>query len=196
MRLTDDEIRRLGEGDAVVRDGVLGAGVAAGISFALVELEVAPAGMGRGPARWIEPAERGDEITWLDPAASPEALAPLVAAFEQLGEQLRREVYLPVRRFDLQVARYRQPGARYARHVDALRRQVGRANRCATAIYYVNADWTPAAGGELRVFAPGGPRDLAPLCDRAVVFLSDRVPHEVLPSWRERCAVTAWYCDA
>jgi hypothetical protein len=39
--------------------------------------------------------------------------------------------------------------------------------------------------------------DVAPLGGRLVLFYADyRVPHEVLPAYRARSAVTVWYFDA
>lgn len=63
----------------------------------------------------------------------------------------------------------------------------------ATAIYYVNPGWTPAAGGQLRLHAPAGPVDVEPLLDRLILFLAERIEHEVLPAHASRLAVTAWY---
>ena len=75
-----------------------------------------------------------------------------------------------------------------------------------TAIYYANPGWRPENGGALRLHAHGtdgtdaadaatdaGAVDLAPLLDRLLVFLSERVEHEVLPTKTPRWAVTAWF---
>jgi SM-20-related protein len=75
-----------------------------------------------------------------------------------------------------------------------------------TAIYYVNPGWRPEDGGALRLHAQGTDGadatdaatsaeavDLAPLLDRLIVFLSERVEHEVLPTKSTRWAVTAWF---
>jgi len=37
------------------------------------------------------------------------------------------------------------------------------------------------------------PLDVAPVLDRLVVFLSERLDHEVLPTFAPRLAVTAWF---
>lgn len=53
--------------------------------------------------------------------------------------------------------------------------------RCLTVIYYLNAEWTPEQGGELRLFLGDGGEeggeneagriwDVAPILDRVVVF--------------------------
>ena len=65
--------------------------------------------------------------------------------------------------------------------------------RALTVLVYLNAAWAPGDGGEL-VLVPflGAPVKLAPLMDRAVLFLSDRVLHGTVPSRTERLAVTTW----
>ena len=74
--------------------------------------------------------------------------------------------------------------------------------RCLTCVYYLNADWQPRDGGALRVFVEGdaaatGPPqphwDIAPTLDKLVVFRSTDVPHEVLPTFADRMALTVWY---
>ena len=38
-----------------------------------------------------------------------------------------------------------------------------------------------------------GPIDVAPVLDRLLVFLSEQVEHEVLPTHLPRRAITAWF---
>jgi Glycosyltransferase (GlcNAc)/2OG-Fe(II) oxygenase superfamily len=74
--------------------------------------------------------------------------------------------------------------------------------RLFTAIYYlVDEDWdADLDGGALRVFQNGNSKsgdsftDIVPRQDRLVVFRSDRVEHQVLPSFRRpRTAITIWF---
>ena len=88
------------------------------------------------------------------------------------------------------MARYTDDGARYVRHRDAF---PGQGNRRLTAICYLNPDWRPEHGGMLRLHLDTGPLDVEPTLDRLVVFLSERVEHEVLPSRALRLAATAWF---
>jgi SM-20-related protein len=138
----------------------------------------------------VDPGTRGDQIAWLDPAGAPPALAGLCAAFGELRDGLNRSAYLGLDRFEVQVAHYPGDGAAYQRHRDAF---PGQANRRLSAIYYPNPAWQPEHGGCLQLHLPGGSVDVAPVLDRLVVFLSERVEHEVRPARAPRWAVTAWF---
>jgi SM-20-related protein len=196
--LTDAEIRALGERGWFLRDAVLGPGVAMGVHDAVEALAAAgrlrPAGLGRGTAYRVDGAVRGDAIAWIAPDEAPPELAALWAAFAALRDALNREAYLGIDRMEVQAARYPGRGAAYRRHRDAFPAPPGgRPNRRVTAIYYANPGWRPEDGGALRLHLGEGPLDVAPVLDRLLVFLSERVEHEVLPARAPRCAVTAWF---
>lgn len=88
----------------------------------------------------------------------------------------------------LQLAAF-PPQRRYTRHVDAF---PGGPNRLLTLIYYLNPQWQPSHGGQLRLFLPEGPCDVNPVADRLLVFFSPSVEHEVLLSNDMRFALTMW----
>ena len=66
-------------------------------------------------------------------------------------------------------------------------------------MYYLNHKWSKLDGGELRIFdreCSHVVADINPVLDRLVLFFSDkRVPHEVLPTHKERFAITHWFYD-
>lgn len=133
---------------------------------------------------------RGDLIGWVEPEEGT-ALGALSERFTLLGQALSTGAYLGLGRFDLQLACYPGGGAHYARHLDAF---PGQSNRRATAIWYANAGWVPEHGGVLRLHPEDSATvDVAPLLDTLVVFLSERIEHEVLPAHVQRLALTAWY---
>ncbi len=98
------------------------------------------------------------------------------------------------KRRSMQLAYYPGNGKRYVRHRDTFPADIPKEGgegderkdkalesvRCLTMIYYLNADWTPEQGGELRLFLgddEGGRGhqdgrfwDVAPILDRLVVF--------------------------
>lgn len=179
----------------VIRDGFLGAKRAAALVLEVADFvdDLRPGGMGRAAARWYSGAERGDDMTWLDKDRAGPMLRALWARLAAVQHTLNRRAYLGLRSFDLQLAQYRTPGARYARHADAF--QV-HARRRLTLIYYLNPAWQPEDGGVLRAFAKSGVCDIEPVFDRAVLFLSAEVEHEVLPCYGTRTALTAWFYGA
>lgn len=195
LPLTAAEITALGDGDLVVRDGVLGAAWAAECrqaAEALDEAGVLCAGrVGRG--RQDRPELRSDRRAFLSEVDQSPPLASLWAGFEALRLSLNAGAWLGLRRFEVQLACYPGGGARYVKHKDAFARGP---NRRVTAIYYLNADWRPKDGGLLRAWVPGGVREVAPLADRMVLFLSEQVAHAVTPTHGRRFALTAWYRGA
>ena len=83
------------------------------------------------------------------------------------------------------------PGAFYRRHLDRFRDDDRRA---VSAVFYLNQDWQPEDGGQLRMFlADDVEHDVQPQAGCLVVFLSGEVPHEVLPAGRERLSLTGWF---
>jgi SM-20-related protein len=198
LALSDTEVEALGARGWFLRDGVLGQDAAVEIRDHIEALarsgRLRPAGLGRGAGYRVDRAVRGDAILWVDPSAVAPELAALWRTFLALRDALNREAYLALDRMEVQIARYPGGRAAYDRHRDAFAAPPGgRPSRRVTAIYYANPAWTPEAGGLLRLHGDEGPVDVAPVLDRLLVFLSERVEHEVLPAYAPRCAVTAWY---
>ncbi|KAF8068329.1 EGLN3 [Scenedesmus sp. PABB004] len=68
--------------------------------------------------------------------------------------------------------------------------------RRVTAILYLNANWRPEHGGQLRLYPfPAPPLDVEPLADRLVLFSSTRMLHRVLPSAAPRSCLTVWLSE-
>ncbi len=193
--LTDAEVEAIGAGRCVVRDGVIGpdsvrrALAAVRRRFEAGQLRAAGVGHGRAVDRSV----RGDHIQWIDEAGEDPVLASLWAWFEAVRVEVNQACWLGLQRFSVQIACYPGEGALYRRHVDAL---PGARNRVLTGILYLNPDWRPEHGGQLRVLLGDGPEDIAPVGGRLVLFRSEAVVHEVLPTWAERFTVTAWFRGA
>lgn len=141
------------------------------------------------------------------PIAPPSALHTLLGRLEEIRDRIdtldRGGPSPPLLNLDkckrrsMQLAYYPGNGRRYVRHRDAFpadtfdegkegegrKDKVLESMRCLTVTYYLNADWTPEQGGELRLFLggkgdekggresqEGGFWDVAPILDRLVVF--------------------------
>ena len=150
------------------------------------------------------------------------ALRHLISSIEHtVQNQLGHVLDIDTDQTSVQVAKYPGDGkSGYPRHCDRgdrcssepypLDDRVGNAaiantkkkNRIITAVYYLTpADWDAEVdGGALRIYRPGFSDpcaekkcDVIPYSDRLVLFRSDLVEHEVLPSLRrERTAITVW----
>jgi len=104
---------------------------------------------------------------------------------------------------------YPGDGARYIKHTDnscntATGDHVGEGDRCngrrLTSILYLNEDWVECDGGQLRIFQAENPdeviTDVEPQLGNLLLFWADRrVPHEVMPAFKDRYAITVWYFD-
>jgi SM-20-related protein len=185
-------IAELGDGEPVVLDGVLGSQHAAHVRALVLEVqalgELRPAGLGHDRQR--RGGLRSDHIAWIEPTTADPRLLPLLGWFALLQEQLARDAWLGLLRFEVQIAVY-DIGPGYVRHADAFH---GSGTRRLTAIYYANPHWHTGDGGELRCWPPSGPCVVEPLDDRMIVFRSERLEHEVAPVLRgPRVAVTAWF---
>ena len=132
---------------------------------------------------------RGDSICWITPPLWPAEQA-LLEQLEQLRFELNREAGLGLFELELHYAWY-PPGTGYARHID---QPQGREQRRVSLIMYLNEDWTPAAGGELRIFGEADShRDIEPLAGRLVCFLTQGREHAVLPTQRDRLSISGWF---
>lgn len=153
-----------------------------------LSLPLTPAAVGRGDARTHAATVRGDAIAWLEPS-EPVAQA-LLDRFEQLRQALNASCYLGLKRIEAHLACY-PPGAGYARHLDRFRDDDA---RVISAVLYLNEDWDPADGGQLRLYPQDAETvDVQPEAGTLVLFRSADLPHEVLPARRERWSVAGWF---
>lgn len=149
------------------------------------------AGVGRETDYQIDRSVRRDRILWLD------RRRPVPGRFLDLAEQLRqalnRRLFLCLFEYEAHYAHY-PPGAFYRRHMDSFR---GAANRVLSTVAYLNPDWQDGDGGELVLYAEKEEESvlarIAPKAGRLVVFLSEEIPHEVLPARRDRFSIAGWY---
>lgn len=147
---------------------------------------------------------RSDKISWVDsinpPCPAIRSLLNLLDAIVLMANKTpgngALEQYKIQGRTKAMVACYPGRGSHYVRHVD----NPNRDGRCITAIYYLNKNWTKEHGGKLMIYPSkpvGAVASVDPIFDRVLFFWSDRRnPHEVLPAYRPRYAITAWYFDS
>ena len=148
------------------------------------------AGIGREGDFQVRPDIRGDRIHWL--SRSDPVQTGFLDQMERLRLALNRRLFLGLFEFEAHFAHYPQ-GAGYAPHLDSFR---GASNRLVSTVAYLNTEWQPGDGGELVLYAETGDEVLQviePRAGRLALFLSEEVPHEVLPALRDRFSIAGWF---
>lgn len=152
--------------------------------------ELERAGIGRDLDFQLAVRVRGDRIHWL--SRTNDVQSRLLEQMESLRLTLNKNLFLGLFEFEAHYAHY-PPGSFYRRHFDSFR---GAANRIVSAVIYLNEDWREDDGGELVLYAESGNEVLATIAPKAgsmLLFLSEELPHEVLPAKRDRYSIAGWY---
>ncbi|OUS01801.1 hypothetical protein A9Q81_09515 [Gammaproteobacteria bacterium 42_54_T18] len=152
------------------------------------------AGVGRNATYQQNKKVRSDNIFWITEGDPQESA--FLQDMEVLRQGLNQQLYMGLFDFEGHFATYPR-GAYYRKHVDALR---GRSNRVLSVILYLNEGWSSEDGGELLIYPEhreGYQEELmqrvVPELGAMVVFLSEKFPHEVLESHRQRYSLTGWF---
>lgn len=147
------------------------------------------AGIGQAAER--QPDIRGDELLWIEPQLAPMAFALLQREFETLRLAVNTATFLGLHEIEAHYAAY-PPGASYARHLDRFHQDN---RRVISMVLYLNEAWDAGDGGELRLYPGQGTETVTilPMGGTLVCFLSETVPHEVLPAQRLRLSLTGWF---
>jgi SM-20-related protein len=149
------------------------------------------AGIGRQASLHQNEFVRRDRTFWLD--GSTLAQLRLLDELAALREQINRELFLGLFDLEAHFALY-PPGGFYRRHVDAFR---GDNPRVVSVVLYLNPRWRQQHGGCLRLWphpdAVTPILDVAPRAGTLVCFLSEQIPHEVLPAQVDRMSIAGWF---
>jgi SM-20-related protein len=166
------------------------AAVLQGDEFVNHKLHFRKAGIGKTDKQIIEQV-RGDYIQWIDPAQASAGERVYLDRLKELVLFLNQALFLSLK--DVEIHRTVYPvGTRYRRHLDQFRSDD---HRKLSVICYLNPDWRPEQGGQLRLYLKGGILDVLPEGGKLAIFRSDLIEHEVLPATRERYSLTGWATD-
>jgi SM-20-related protein len=147
--------------------------------------------IGRGQDKTRDRSVRRDKIAWLQGETA--AQAALFRVFESVRCGLNQRLFLGLKRFEAHYATY-HPGDFYRKHVDSFQ---GRASRVVSMVLYLNDQWQQTDGGTLQVFNRDSDLEIcgrvSPELGRLAVFMSEEIPHEVLPANRTRYSVACWF---
>ncbi len=184
-----DDIERCGY---TILDGCLPPPMLDGlfVEFAgLADQAMTRAGVGRDEGHRLNRFVRSDQTRWLHPEE------PVSRGYldwmERLRLALNRRLFLGLFDYEAHYARY-PLGAFYRRHRDAF--VDGSTNRVLSTVLYLNPNWCGDDGGEMLLYDDDGLLEtVEPRYGRLAVFLSERFPHEVLPTRRIRHSIAGWF---
>jgi SM-20-related protein len=149
------------------------------------------AGVGRGGNFQVRPDIRNDKTLWLTGASG--AQNEYLRLMDALRIDLNRSLFLGLHDFEAHYALY-QPGGFYKKHVDALK---GERNRIISTVTYLTPGWREEDAGHLVLYATDeGEREcirILPMPGTLAIFMSEDIPHEVLPPRRARCSIAGWF---
>lgn len=145
------------------------------------------AGIGTLDQFQIKEEIRGDYIKWLDPERDTR-MTPFFDRIDTVIRMLNRYCYLSLSGAEFHLAHY-PVGTYYKRHLDQFQ---NRNNRLISVILYLNDDWEPGNGGELKVFLDDREEIIDPVARRVVLLRSNLVEHEVLMTNKDRYSITGW----
>jgi len=149
------------------------------------------AGIGKNENHQINEAIRGDFISWIEKQSAAAPLALYLDRVQRLMQHINQTLFLSLKDFEVHFTVY-PVGSYYKRHLDQFRKDD---HRKLSLICYLNNDWQPEHGGQLRLYLPDGAKDVLPIAGRLMCFRSDQLEHEVLPATRERLSLTGWILD-
>lgn len=144
--------------------------------------------IGRASGVRLEDEVRRDWTKWFEPADLSETQKEIWSVLEGLRGELNRSLFLGLWDFEGHYAVY-PPGAFYKTHLDRFKND---SKRTVSVVFFFNSDWDLARdGGGLRLEV-GPDQIVSPEAGTLVCFLSDRIPHEVLETKRERFSFAGW----
>lgn len=149
------------------------------------------AGIGRGSAHMQARDIRTDQTHWLNDESS--AQSACLALMNDLRLQLNKTLYLGLQYYEAHYAAY-QAGGFYKKHLDSFK---GQKNRILSTVMYLTPDWQESDQGHLVLYdAVDQEREIGRVLPRQgtlACFLSEDIPHEVLPPARERISIAGWF---
>ena len=174
----------------IIIDNILGSKITRELKkFAESQTHFKKAGISGAGELHLDSNRRRDSILWLNEDDSVQS--DYLDFANGLKNYLNRTLYLGLSYYESHFSIYNE-GDFYEKHLDAFRNSK---NRVVTTVYYLNDEWNEEDGGELIIYDEEGEflKKVTPNTNTLVVFLSDKFPHEVLPTKRKRYSIAGWF---
>lgn len=146
------------------------------------------AGIGKDENLQYDRSIRGDYIKWIDPQNAMPPVQLFLSKIDELKDYLNRTCFLGIKDYETHFTIY-PPGSFYKRHLDQFQNNGARK---ISFICYLNKNWQPGDGGELRLYLGDEIKDVAPTAGKLACFRSEVIEHEVLLSKKDRFSLTGW----
>jgi len=149
--------------------------------------QLTKAGIGSSGEFKVDSSVRGDFIYWLE-RDNDQKMETFFSLMDELVDALRKYCYLSLSGSEFHIAKY-PAGSYYKKHLDQFN---NRSNRMITVLLYLNENWKPGDGGELKIYGKDQNILVEPVARRLLLFKSDKIEHEVLVTRVPRYSLTGW----
>jgi SM-20-related protein len=147
------------------------------------------AGVGNREKHKQDLETRRDRTCWFNETTPTLTQKLITLPLEELRAEFNQELFLGLFALEGHYALY-ETGAFYRRHRDSFKNDD---SRVLSIVLYLNENWEPGDGGELRLFTPEGPVTVEPRGGTLVTFLSHELEHEVLEAAKSRRSFAGWF---
>ena len=145
--------------------------------------------VGAGEAEVRREDIRSNSLRWLSPESPTLTQRPYFEVMERLRLALNQRLFLGLLELECHYAVYK-PGEFYERHLDSHEHSDA---RVVSTTLYLNDNWQERDGGHIRLYTGSETIDILPTVGTMAIFLSEKIPHEVLPATRNRLSLTGWF---
>lgn len=153
-----------------------------------LQKEFKQAGIGNDSKLLKDKSIRSDLIYWLDRKHENIHENNFFDQMDAFVKYLNRTCFTGITDYEFHYAYY-DKGSSYKRHLDQFK---DNSKRAFSMIMYLNDDWIPAHGGQLRIYHPDSEQTISPMNSKCVFFKSSELEHEVLLSHEPRMSITGW----
>ncbi len=145
--------------------------------------------IGKSEQHRLDPEIRGDGTYWFNPENLTETQTALWSRLEELKKAFNSTLFLGLWDYEGHYAIYPK-GRFYRKHLDRFQND---SRRTLSTVFFFNTHWKKEDGGILRLELGDRSLEVLPEAGTAIFFLSDRFPHEVTETNRERFSFAGWF---
>lgn len=131
---------------------------------------------------------RSDVIYWLDRSHENTYENEFFDLMDAFVLYLNATCYTGITNYEFHYTLY-EKGSFYKKHIDQFQ---ANGSRAFSMVIYLNQNWKPIDGGELRIHHENAQQNISPTNGKSVFFKSSELAHEVLIANEPRMSITGW----